>query len=320
MRKPVRSGAAGEQPDESEDTAIATCDKVAQEQTVGANIPTPFGFLNINKPKGITSFDVIFKLRKILGIKKIGHSGTLDPLATGVLPIAVGNAARLIEFLEDDKKYVAELKFGEISTTYDDEGEKTFVAAPNFSRDELEAVIEGFIGKIQQIPPIYSAIKIGGKKLYELARKGESVEIQPRGVEIYSIKLLEFTAPSVAKIEVHCSKGTYIRSLAYDIGQKLGCGAYLTALKRTRAGAFEITNAITIEEASPDKLVSPAKVLPLPQYELVETEYQKVIHGNAFTPSKSTTEGKIILTYGGDIIALAESEANTVKPLKVMVK
>ena len=322
MRKPVRSSTAGDKPDGSGGTTIATWNEVPQERAQS------FGFLNINKPGGITSFDVIYKLRKILGVKKIGHSGTLDPLATGVLPIAVGNAARLIEFLEDDKKYVATLKFGETSTTYDDEGEKTFVAEPDFSLEELEAVLQDFTGKIKQVPPIYSAIKIGGKKLYELAREGKEVEVAPREVEIYDVKILEFTPQNTltavpvtgAKIKVHCSKGTYIRSLAHDIGQKLGCGAYLTALERTKAGAFEISSAITIEEAAPDKLIAPAKVLPFPQYELNETEYQKVKCGNAFTPQKLLTQGKALLVCNNALIAIASSEGGTVKPLKVMVK
>lgn len=287
---------------------------------MGQQMQVPFGFLNINKPKGITSFDVIYKLRKILGIKKIGHSGTLDPLATGVLPIAVGNAARLIEFLEDDKKYVATLKFGEISTTYDDEGEKTFVKKPSFSRSKLEAVLQGFEGKIKQTPPIYSAIKVGGKKLYELARSGkgvEGIEIQPREIEIYSIKLLE-CACETARIEVHCSKGTYIRSLAHDIGQKLNCGAYLTDLERIEAGAFKVADSIAIEGATLDALIAPIAVLPFPQYELNDKEYQKARCGNAFVAQKPLAQGeKAMLIYNGVTIAIATNEGDILKPLKV---
>lgn len=302
----------------------------AAKSSLEQRMQVPFGFLNINKPKGITSFDVIYKLRKILCIKKIGHSGTLDPLATGVLPIAVGNAARLIEFLEDDKKYIATLKFGEISATYDEEGEKTFIAQPNFSRSELETVLQSFEGKIKQTPPIYSAIKVGGKKLYELARSGkdiEGIEVQPREIEIYSIKLLEcacetanaISSPAVAaKIEVYCSKGTYIRSLAHDIGQKLSCGAYLTDLERIEAGAFKIADSIAIENATLDILIPPINVLSFPQYDLNDEEYRKVRCGNAFVSQKSLGQGEnTMLVYNSATVAIATNEGGVIKPLKV---
>ncbi len=265
-----------------------------------------FGFLNIYKPKGITSFDVIYKLRKIFGIKKIGHAGTLDPLADGVLPVAVGNASRLLEYLEGDKAYVAKIFFGANSTTYDDEGEKTEVANANFSEVEFLSVLPQFLGKIKQIPPIYSAIKVGGKKLYELAREGkDDIELTPRDVEIYDISLLEFNLPYVT-ISVSCSSGTYIRSLAYDLGVALKTGAYIKELKRTKSNGFEISSAIQIENACADDITNPLEVINFPSYELNEAEYLRVKNGNSIgANSEYGINQKTFLCKEGKIIALA---------------
>ena len=265
-----------------------------------------FGFLNIYKPKGITSFDVIYKLRKILGIKKIGHAGTLDPLAEGVLPVAVGNASRLIEYLEGDKAYEAKIFFGANSTTYDDEGEKTEVAEANFSNEEFLTALPQFLGKIKQIPPVYSAIKIGGKKLYELARAGkEEIKLEPRDVEIYDISILEFNLPYIT-ISVSCSSGTYIRSLAYDLGVALKTGAYIKELKRTKSNGFEIKNSIKIEDAGELNIQSPLNVINFPVYNLSGSEYQRVKNGNSIlVNSKYQENQKIFLCKGGQIIALA---------------
>lgn len=265
-----------------------------------------FGFLNIYKPKGITSFDVIYKLRKILGIKKIGHAGTLDPLADGVLPVAVGNASRLIEYLEGDKAYVAKIFFGANSTTYDDEGEKTEVAEACFSEQEFLSVLPQFIGKIKQIPPVYSAIKVGGKKLYELARSGKAdIELTPRDVEIYSISLLEFKLPCVT-ISVSCSSGTYIRSLAYDLGVALRTGAYIKELKRTKSNGFEIKSAIEIENVSKENILNPLGVVNFPKYELNDAEYARVKNGNSIRANSSFGDGqKVFLCKENTIIALA---------------
>ena len=208
------------------------------------------GVINVLKPSGMTSHDIIKRLRKLLNIKKIGHSGTLDPAATGVLPVFVGRATKAIEFFEkDDKEYIAEICFGITTSTADAEGEVVNIYPHPFeiNREELEKILVEFIGEIEQIPPMYSAVHYKGKKLYELARQGVTVEREPRRVRIYSIKVMSVSSTS-AVIEVICSKGTYIRTLCEDIGGKLGFGAHLLKLRRTRSGPFDIQNAFTLEQ------------------------------------------------------------------------
>ena len=209
------------------------------------------GIINVNKPKGITSFDVIRKLRKILKTRKIGHTGTLDPLATGVLIICVGKATKLAQDIEAyEKEYIAEFELGYKTDTYDIEG-KIIDEVKEFSvtKEKILEVIEKFIGDIVQIPPMYSAIKIGGKKLYELARAGETIERKGRNITIHSIELLEFDGKK-AKIKCKVSKGTYIRSLIYDIGEELKTFATMTELTRTKVGDQIIEKSFTLEEIS----------------------------------------------------------------------
>ena len=243
------------------------------------------GFININKPRGMTSFDVVAVLRKITHIKQIGHTGTLDPFATGVLPICIGKATKLIEYLPDDKSYIATVKFGANTDTYDLEGEITQTFGKKITQDELQNILTEFEGEIEQIPPIYSAIKVKGKKLYEYAREGKEVKIEPRKIFIKKIELITFYIENqIAQILVECSKGTYIRSIAYDIGQKLGCGGHLIALQRTKAGMFNIENSIHLENIKSLKdveknLINPLDVVPLPEYQLNEEEKEKVSHG-----------------------------------------
>lgn len=273
------------------------------------------GFLNINKPKGLTSFDVIYKLRKILNMKKIGHLGTLDPLASGVLPVAIGNATRLLEYLNEDKQYIATVKFGEITKTYDAEGEKTFIKTPDFSKDDLENILKNFTGDIEQIPPIYSAIKVKGKKLYELARNGIEVELAPRKVKIYSIKILEFDLPFV-KFMIDCSKGTYIRSFANDIGQKFGCGAYLSDLIRSCAGSFSLNEAQNIDEEL--KIINPLEILKFKTYELNETEFEKVNNGNSIISRNIEGNERLSLIFEGNLVAISVLCDKIIKVEKVL--
>ena len=207
------------------------------------------GIINVNKPKGITSFDVIRKLRKILSLRKIGHTGTLDPLAEGVLLVCVGKATKLAQDIEaHSKEYVAEFELGYKTDTYDIEG-TVIDKVENFSvtKEKLLEVINTFLGNIKQIPPMYSAIKVNGQKLYDLARRGETIEREARDIFIESIELLEFDGKK-AKIKCSVSKGTYIRSLIYDIGEKLGTFAVMTSLLRTKVGEETLDKSFTLAE------------------------------------------------------------------------
>ena len=212
------------------------------------------GFSLINKDSGPTSHDVVDKLRRITGIRKIGHAGTLDPFATGVLLMAIGRQAtkRIDHFVKKDKTYIATLKLGETTDTYDREGKKSTTESFNIpEKDKILDVLKTFIGKQEQIPPMFSAKKIGGKKLYDLARKGIEIERKASQINIYKISLINYAWP-ILNIEVSCSTGTYIRSLAKDIGQELECGAYLEELKRTSIENLEIKKAHKINELNKD--------------------------------------------------------------------
>lgn len=222
------------------------------------------GILNVLKPAGMTSFDVIGFMRRITGQKKIGHAGTLDPSAVGVLPLCIGNATRALEFMIDkDKVYRAELTLGVSTDTQDSSGIVLDSYSVEVNEDEIKKTVMSFVGTIEQLPPMYSAIKIGGKKLYELARQGQTIERESRTIQIYSIDVIRvwedsavFDSEGTAKeyavkkvlLDVHCSKGTYIRTLCNDIGDKLGCGGHMSFLVRTRAGQYNLDNALTMEE------------------------------------------------------------------------
>ena len=207
------------------------------------------GILNIYKVCDMTSHDIVFKLRKIVGTKRVGHAGTLDPMATGVLPVLVGNACSAQEIImEHDKTYIAGIRFGTVTDTGDITGNVISVAEKIPDTEEIKRVGESFVGKLQQVPPMYSAIKVDGKKLYELAREGKTVERQAREIIVYSSKILSKVSESDYYFEFSVSKGTYIRTLAEDIGRVLGCGATLFSLERTVCGEFIKENSVTIEK------------------------------------------------------------------------
>ena len=208
------------------------------------------GVININKPGGLTSFDVVAILRKTLNMKKIGHTGTLDPDATGVLPICIGKATKLVEFLtSDEKQYIATVKLGITTDTQDISGNVLEERDVCVSEEDILNASKKFTGKIFQIPPMYSAIKVNGKKLYEIARQGEEIERAPREIEIFDISISDFNnGEKTFKMVVSCSKGTYIRTLANDIGEYLGCGATLKELKRTKSGKYNIEQSYTLNE------------------------------------------------------------------------
>ncbi len=216
------------------------------------------GIIIVNKPHDWTSFDVVSKIRNLSRVRKVGHSGTLDPMATGVLPVFLGNATKSIQyFMGGDKGYIAEMTLGIRTDTLDSEGKITQIANVEFQISNVETALKKYIGEIEQLPPMYSAVKVKGKRLYKLARKGITVKRDPRRVRLYNIKLINYEEGEHPKvtIEVMCSKGTYIRQLVSDIGDDLGCGAHLSKLMRTYAHPFHITQAINM-----DTIVTLAKV------------------------------------------------------------
>lgn len=206
------------------------------------------GIIVIDKPAGWTSMDVCAKIRGVLHERRVGHAGTLDPMATGVLPVFVGRATRAVEFAaEGGKEYVAGLRLGVVTNTQDTSGTVLEEKPVSVDRAALEAALAPFRGDILQIPPMYSAIKRDGKKLYELARKGQEVEREPRPVTIYGLEVVDQTGPADYLLRVQCSKGTYVRTLCHDIGQALGCGGCMYSLRRTEAAGFSLDQAVTLD-------------------------------------------------------------------------
>ena len=212
------------------------------------------GILVVDKPVGLTSHDVVDIIRRGTNIRRAGHTGTLDPRASGVLVVLIGPAVRLSEFVSaSDKRYQAILRLGSSTDTYDAEGRFTQpTAAPvNVTEEQFNEVLQRFIGEIEQTPPAYSAVKVHGRKAYEMAREGEEVELAPRKINVYHLEVLEWAPPEVV-IDVHCSSGTYVRSLANDVGTALGCGAYLVGLRRTKSGRFTLRDATPLRKVAGD--------------------------------------------------------------------
>ena len=226
------------------------------------------GIIIIDKPDGWTSQDVAAKLRGVFHEKRIGHGGTLDPMATGALPIFVGRATRGVEFFESaEKEYIAGIRLGTVTNTQDTTGEILEENPVSVTREDVEAALKAFVGEIEQLPPMYSAIKVNGQKLYALARKGVEVERTPRRVTIFELELLEGAGRDYT-FRVRCSKGTYVRTLCHDIGKMLGCGACMSSLRRTKAGMFTLQQAITLpqllafaKENDPQELLMPVDAL-----------------------------------------------------------
>ena len=279
------------------------------------------GIVIVNKPQGWTSQDVTARLRRVFGTRRIGHGGTLDPMATGVLPVFVGRATRGVEFFEHaEKTYEATLRLGICTDTEDITGTVLQERSVEISREQLEKTLEKFRGEILQVPPMYSALKINGQKLCDLARKGKEVERQPRPITIYKLECLEFTG-ATARLLVHCSKGTYIRTLCKDIGESLGCGGCMEALCRVTAGEYTLEGSVALEtlleSECPEQYLRPVDTMFMnfPSVTLTENQEKRCRNGNSF--SMNLPEGTY-RAYGKDneFLMLAKVENGVMATIK----
>jgi tRNA pseudouridine55 synthase len=291
------------------------------------------GVIVVDKPEGLTSHDVVNRMRRLANTRKVGHLGTLDPMATGVLPLVLGRATRLAQFFSSgEKTYDARVQFGWATDTYDREGSAISEAiTPSFTREELEAVLAGFRGTILQTPPPYSAKKVAGTPAYRLARKHIAVELTPVQVQVFALDLLEFDG-TTARICLRCSAGTYLRAIAHDLGQQLGCGAFLTALRRTKSGEFEEANARTLETledlaragAFDQALIPATRVLPeIPNATVDALTAWQIRHGKDFrlSPFAEWAGAKYVKAVSpeGDLIAIGEARLpNLYHPVLVL--
>ena len=281
------------------------------------------GIIIIDKPADWTSMDVCAKLRGILKTKKVGHAGTLDPMATGVLPVFVGQATRAVSFAESgEKEYVATLRLGLVTDTQDTSGHTLAESPVTVTAAEVAAALHAFTGDITQIPPMYSAIKINGQKLYDLARQGREVERKPRPVTIYELELLEQQSSVDYRLRIRCSKGTYVRTLCHDIGQALGCGGCMASLRRTMAAGYTLDESHTLEQvqAQGEALLRPVDTLfrQHPAYHITHPRVEQLCrNGNAFTV-KTPPDGGIYRVYGteGDFLCLSRLENGQMTSIK----
>ena len=288
------------------------------------------GVLVVDKPIGLTSHDVVQIIRRGTGIRRAGHTGTLDPRASGVLVVLIGPAVRLSEFVSaSDKRYQATIHLGSSTDTYDADGTVTSpaVSIDSITEEHFTEILQKFIGTIEQVPPPYSAVKIKGRKAYEMAREGEEVDLEPRMIEVYGLDVLEWAPPEVV-IDVYCSSGTYVRSLAHDLGRELGCGAHLVGLRRTKSGRFTLRDAVPLRRLQEaftagdwyHYLIPAAEALAdWPMVELDADQVELVRHGHRVTAlpgSKGWARG---VSQQGDLVALLEidPESSEWKPKKV---
>lgn len=278
------------------------------------------GIFNIYKEKGFTSHDVVAIVRRTIHMKKVGHTGTLDPDAEGVLPVCVGKATKLSDVIMDGRKsYRAMLRLGITTTTEDASGEVLETKEVDFNEDKIREVVASFIGRLEQVPPMYSAVKVNGKKLYELAREGKEIERKSRTIEVYDIRIRQFLPPDRVEIDVDCSKGTYIRTLCSDIGKALGCGGHMAELLRTRTGAFSLENAIKLDELKALAEQEKAEEVLLTMEEALEDfpmvkvseKSQKFLYNGGKIQERFLTEKPAVLTEG-EIVATYDHENNLV--------
>lgn len=292
------------------------------------------GIINVYKEKGFTSFDVVAKLRGILKTKKIGHTGTLDPDAEGVLPVCIGRATKVCDILTDkDKVYEAVMLLGVETDTQDTSGEVLKELPVEVSEEAVKEAILSFVGEYAQVPPMYSALKVNGKKLYELAREGKTVERKARNVQIFSIEILEMDLPRV-RMSVHCSKGTYIRTLCHDVGQKLGCGGCMDKLLRTKVGVFELADTLKLAEIDAlareglveDRIISVDELFEDYTKVWMKQEFDVVVHNGNRVKKRmfeeklsSNTERLRVYDSKGEFIGIYEysEERSDFKPVKM---
>lgn len=286
-----------------------------------ANDADIHGLLNVCKPRGFTSHDVVAVVRRTLGTRRVGHTGTLDPLAEGVLPICIGRYTRLVELLTDTEKgYYAELELGARTTTDDSEGEVIEQRpVPELSRKQIDAALELFRGRISQVPPTFSAIKVAGKRAYDLARRGDAPELAARDVTVYRLSVISWDAPKLGLL-VACSKGTYVRSLARDLGEALGCGAHLTLLIRLWVGRFRLETAVSLDEIAAaassgqvDTVLQSADdaLTSLPAIVAPDERIVDISHGRPWpaTSDSATDAPTRVYDTAGRLLALAEFDA-----------
>lgn len=286
------------------------------------------GVLVVDKPIGLTSHDVVQIVRKGTNIRRAGHTGTLDPRASGVLVILIGPAVRLSEYVSaSDKRYQAVVRLGVSTDTYDADGRIEHTAPVDVSEEQFEAALKNFIGEIEQVPPPYSAVKVKGRKAYEMAREGEDVDLTPRKINVYNLELLEW-APPEAVIDVYCSSGTYVRSLAHDLGEKLGCGAHLVGLRRTKSGRFTLRDAVPLrklkehfENGTWYQLLIPAAeaLSDWPAIELSQEQVDSIRHGHRIPAPVVTSSRARGISEQGELVALMELDEATAEwqPKKV---
>ena len=286
------------------------------------------GVLVVDKPVGMTSHDVVQVIRKGTNIRRAGHTGTLDPRASGVLVVLIGPAVRLSEYVSaSDKRYQAVIELGTATDTYDADGEVLSSALVDVTEEQFNTELQKFVGEIEQVPPPYSAVKVKGRKAYEMAREGEEVELAPRKIKVYSLELLEWDSPE-AVIDVYCSSGTYIRSLANDLGVALGCGAHLTGLRRTKSGRFTLRDAVPLRKLKEafdngtwyQHLIPAAEALSdWPALELTHDQVEEVRHGHRIPVSEEMGDRVRGISEAGELVALMmlDPETNEWQPKKV---
>lgn len=280
----------------------------------------------IDKPAGWTSHDVVAKVRRLIGVKKVGHAGTLDPMATGLLVVAIGPVTRLLRFLQDLRKtYVAEARFGVATDTLDADGVVLTESPMPIVRADLEQAVAKFVGTIEQTPPMVSAVKVGGKKLYELAREGKEVARHPRPVTIHRLDVLGFEAGEypIASFRINSSKGTYIRTLIDDVAREMGGRAHLTALRRTANGSLNVADAVTIPELEATgvepHLLAPATALAdLASFTVGEDDVRALLNGRQVQLAEPVEGTVVALGPSGELLAVGESESGWFRPQVVI--